>query len=223
MNRSPAKFLMHKPRKETGIVLLLCLLLLTTLALLGLSASAETVVQDMLANNLQDKQQARQSALAAQQWAENWLLGLGGAEPVGCQPPCQGLLIHATGSLPDQPESEDLSWWMANGHEAGIDPLSGERLAAFSANSISPPMWLIELVHHAPASENGTGDDQARYRILVRGSGRTETTVSVIESIVSRPWRIGSPAGDTGAVQPGRCPGFNPTIQCQRIAWRALR
>ena len=69
---------------QTGMVLLLCLLFLTTLTLLGLSASAETVMQDQLATNLQETDHARQSALTAQKWAENWLLELEGPAPDSC-------------------------------------------------------------------------------------------------------------------------------------------
>jgi len=205
------------------VVLLLCLLFLTALTLLGLSASAETVMQDTLASNLQETQRARQSALATQLWAEQWLLGLGGTELLSCTHPCHGLFIHAAGSLPVRPEVEDLSWWTANGHEAGVDPLTGQRLATLATDGFSPPMWVIERVHHTAAAESGAADDQAWYRILARGSGQTLTGVSVVESIVARPWLptgTPDPANDT---QQGRCPGFDPGVPCQRIAWRSLR
>ena len=223
MNSPPSRCSRYRAATQTGVVLLLCLLFLTTLTLLGLSASAETVMQDMLASNLQETQRARQSALAAQLWAEQWILGQGGAEPMSCSRPCQGLFIHPPGSLPAHPETEDPSWWMANGHEGGVDPLTGQRLAVLSIDSIAPPLWVIELVHQTHAAESGAIDDQAWYRILARGSGWSGAGVSVAESIVTRPWRsAGTPDPVIDLLQ-GRCPGFDPDTPCRRVAWRSLR
>lgn len=208
----------HVPATQAGVVLLLCLLFLTALTLLGLSASAETVMQDTLANNLQETQRARQSALAAQDWAEHWLLGLGGVAPPSCVKPCAGLLIHGAGSLPAHPETKGLAWWLANGREAGIDPLSGERLVTFTDTS-EPPLWLIEQVHNITASEASATQDQAWYRIITRGSGQTRPGIAVVESIVTRPW---AESGET-ATEAGACPGLDPTAPCRRVAWRVLR
>ena len=219
----PARCSECRAATQTGVVLLLCLLFLAALTLLGLSASAETVMQGMLASNLQETQRARQSALATQLWAEQWLLGLAGAEPLNCTQPCQGLFIHPAGSLPARPEAEDLSWWMANGHEAGVDPLTGQRLTTLSTDSNDPPLWVIERAHTFPAVESGAVGDQAWYRILARGSGQTGTGVSVVESVVTRPWRpSGTPDPGIDLLQ-DRCPGFDPGTPCQRVAWRPLR
>ncbi len=223
MNTSPSRCSLHVPATQTGVVLLLCLLFLTALTLLGLSASSESVMQDMLANNLKEAERARQSALAAQDWVENWLLGLDGAIPVSCVQPCEGLLIHAAGSLPTHPESEDLAWWLINGREAGIDPVTGERLATLSTDSINPPLWLIEQVYAVAASEAGTLHDQAWYRIVTRGNGQAQASVAVLESIVTRPWQTTAVEGAEDAAQAGHCPGFDPAARCERVAWRALR
>ena len=59
-------------RVQTGMVLLLCLIFLMALTLLGLSASSDTILQSKLANNLQESERARQSALSALSWAEQW-------------------------------------------------------------------------------------------------------------------------------------------------------
>lgn len=223
MRPSPARWSNNRPAAQTGVVLLLCLLFLTALALLGLSASAETVMQEALAGNLQETQRARQSALAAQSWAERWFLGLGGAAPVSCTRPCEGLLIHDAGSLPAHPESEDLAWWLTNAQVAGIDPFTGERLANLSATSNDLPLWLIEQLHLDAESESGGAVDQAWYRIIARGGGPTPASVAVVESIITRPWiPTASMVGTTFAPE-GPCPGFDPTILCRRVAWRALR
>jgi hypothetical protein len=177
-------------------------------------------MQDRLAGNLRETGQARQSALMAQDWAEGWLLGHGENAPVPCALPCVGLVIHAGGTLPPRPGIEDFSWWLANGMEAGVDPVSGERLDTLSVDSATPPMWVIETLHQVtPASASGI-ETQAWYRILARGSGRSGRGVAVVESIVTRPWR---PSATPGVVIEGPCPGFDSSYKCQRVAWRALR
>jgi Tfp pilus assembly protein PilX len=213
----------HLFKTDTGMALLLCMLFLTVLTLQGLSASAETIMQGQLAANLHESERARQSALATQEWAESWLVQLDGSIPEICSQACGGLKIHAAGSLPSHPEFEDLSWWMDQGHEAGIDPLTGDRISTISVGSINPSMWIIEAVHEIPPMKNGNADLQSWYRILARGSGRTNTSVSVVESIVMRSWvSIGS-VDVPGTAVPGLCPGAEPAAKCGRVAWRELR
>jgi len=205
------------------MALLLCLLFLTALTLLGLSATGDTILQNQLAANLQETQRAKQSALTAQKWVENWLLGLRGPVPENCSKSCGGSFVHAPGSLPPHPEFENLSWWMDHGHEAGIDPLTGSRTTTISADSINPPMWVVEVVYEIPPPENGTPYLQGWYRVLVRGNGRTKAGVSVIESILARSWATTDSPGEPGVALPGRCPGIEAPAICGRVAWRELR
>jgi len=187
----------------SGMVLLLCLLFLIALTLLGLSASADAILQHQLATNLRESERAKQSTLAALNWAEDWLTGLSGTAPQVCTTACEGLKLHPPGGLLPQPQFQDWSWWQAEGYEAGIDPLSGDRLVTISANSSSPPMWIIEVIHEEPVQDD---EIQVWYRILARGSGQTENAVSVFESTVTRSWSTTSSTADKG-----------------RVAWRILR
>ena len=86
-----------------------------------------------------------------------------------------------------------------------------------------PPIWIIEAVHEIPPTESGATDLQVWYRILARGSGRTDTGISVVESIVVRSWTTieGTEPTETGI--PGTCPGAEPTADCGRVSWRELR
>jgi Tfp pilus assembly protein PilX len=186
MNRVLAGYNRHIFHGQSGMVLLFCLIFLTALTLLGLSAYADTVLQNKLAANLQDAERAKQSALATLSWAEQWLFSLPGPAPQYCTEPCDGLYLYSAGQLPPHPEFENLSWWTEHGHEAGVDPLSGDRIKTITRGSIDTPIWIIEAVHAVPPSENGTTDLQVWYRILARGSGRSAAAVSVIESTVVR-------------------------------------
>jgi Tfp pilus assembly protein PilX len=213
----------YRLKNQAGMVLLLCLIFLTALTLLGLSASAEAILQNQLAANLQEAERAKQSALSALSWAEDWVLGLDGTTPETCSTACDGLKIHAQGGLPVNPEFNDLSWWLEQGHEAGIDPLTGELVSKIAGNNINPPVWIIEAVHEISPTESGTTDLQVWYRILARGNGRTDAGISVVESIVVRSWTSieNTEPAETGI--PGRCPGAEPDTKCGRISWRELR
>jgi Tfp pilus assembly protein PilX len=205
------------------MVLLLCLIFLTALTLLGLSASAEAILQNKLTANLRESEHAKQAALSALKFAENWLLNLEGTTPEICNTACIGVKLHAPGSLPISPEFRDLSWWEAQGHEAGIDPQNAERVTSIAVGSASPPFWIIEAVHETPPTEIGATDIQVWYRILARGNGKTTAGVSVVESIVVRSWAtIESPeTSETEVIT--RCPGAESTAKCGRVAWRELR
>lgn len=175
-------------RSKKGMVLLLCLIFLTALTLLGLSASADAILQHQLAANLQDTERAKQSAQTALRWAERWLLDIEGPPPVVCASNCEGFTVHPTGTLVLHPEHESLSWWQTHGFEAGIDPLTDERLDSFGTGNFSSPTWVIESIHEITAAEDGSAPRQVWYRLLARGTGRRETAVSVVESIVTRSW-----------------------------------
>lgn len=210
-------------RTQAGMVLLLCLIFLMTLTLLGLSASSDTILQNRLTSNLQETERAKQSALLGLSWAEHWLLELSGPPPETCSEPCTGLFLHAAGELPPNPEFEDFSWWMDQGHEAGIDPLTGNRLTTISRHNIKPPVWIIEVAQTMLPAENGTLDLQVWYRILVRGSGRTDAGVSVIESTVVRSWPVVADTELTDTNAAGPCPGSGLLAVCGRFSWRELR
>ena len=205
------------------MVLLLCLIFLTALTLLGLSASAEAILQNKLSANLRESEHAKQSALSALSWAENWLLMLDGEVPESCGTACDGLRLHTQGSLPANPEFEDLSWWAEQGMEAGIDPLTGERISSPAGSSITPPVWIIEVVHEIPPTEGNATDLQVWYRIIARGSGRTLAGVSVVESILVRSWAAVESVESSGTEDSIRCPRTQPAAKCGRVSWRELR
>jgi type IV pilus assembly protein PilX len=214
------------PRRQAGMVLLLCLMLLCSLTLVGLSATADSLLQDQLASNEQDLERARQTALAALSWAEDWLLNLDGAAPPVCTAPCDGLMLHAASGLPAHPEREDAQWWAANGHEAGIDPLTGGSLLSLSPANAQPAYWLLQSAH-SESLANGT--TMTWYRILVRATGHRATSVSVVESLLLRNWPQAGGATtegeNTGAGEtaPGSCSSMSSAPGCGRLAWRRLR
>jgi len=208
---------------QPGMVLLLCLIFLMALTLIGLSAASDTILQNKLASNLQEAERAKQSALLTLSSAEQWLLALDGAPPENCTAPCDGLHLYVAGDLPVRPESENFSWWLEHGHEAGINPLTGERFATISRDSVNLPVWIIEVVKTTPPMAEGNPDLQIWYRILARGSGWTDGAVSVMESTVVRSWPA---VEDTEPPDPDAqlsCSRQGLPAKCGRYAWRELR
>jgi Tfp pilus assembly protein PilX len=203
-------------RTQAGMVLLFCLIFLTALTLLGLSASSDSIIQYQMVANLQQTERAKQAAQATLRWAEQWLTDLPGPAPESCQTSnqtgnqtaCTGFSVQASGSLIEHPEFESLAWWQTHGFVAGTDPHTGEQLETIATTGVDPPLWIIESIHEIPATENASNRLQVWYRLLARGSGHTGTTVSVIESIVRKDW-----------------PGIADTIPqtTERVAWQELR
>jgi len=208
---------------QNGMVLLLCLIFLTALTLLGLSAASDTILQTQLSANLQEAERAKQSALAALSWAEDWLLDQDGPVPESCNAPCAGLKIHSRGALPPHPEFQSRTWWVDHGYEAGVDPLTGERITKIAGGDINSPLWMIETLHSIPPGRNATGHLLVWYRILARGSGQANAVVSVIESTVKRSWppTVGHSVSGINGSAP--CPGTESPAKCGRISWRELR
>jgi Tfp pilus assembly protein PilX len=208
---------------QTGMVLLLCLIFLMALTLLGLSASSDAILQNRLAGNLQESERAKQSALLTLSWAEKWLLALDGTPPEICTTRCDGLYLHAAADLPPNPESESFAWWIDQGHEAGINPLTGDRVATISSDSINKPVWIIEVLRTIPPADDVNPNLQVWYRILARGSGRTDTAVSVIESVVVRSWPAVEDTESPETDAPLSCYRLELPVKCGRYSWRELR
>ena len=116
--------------------------------------------------------------------------------------------LHSAASLPVDPEFKDLIWWTEQGHEAGIDPVTGERVLTLARNSIDPPMWVIEVAHEITPAESGHISLQDWYRIIARGSGKSNAGASVVESTVLRSWPV---SGQTESETP---------VISGRVAWR---
>ena len=208
---------------QTGMALLICLIFLTALTLLGLSASADAILQEKLASNLREAERARQAAMSALLWAEKWLLELDSPALLTCTEPCEGFHVHTAGDLPPGQEFQSMSWWLNHGIEAGIDPIGGARVKTISSTSIDPPVWLIEATHSIPPAEDGTTDLQVWYRIAARGTGRATTPVSVIESTVIRSWPASGNPGPGDTTLTYSCPGSGAAEKCGRVSWRELR
>ena len=226
-----------KPRRliraSNGPVLLICIMLLAAVTLLGLAAASDYFLQERMSNNLAGGAYAEQSANAALEWGEAWLLGLAGSErPAACNDPCaESDIIRNAGDYGPAPEQQESVWWQQHGFAAGYDPVSGALLDAVQADMANRAYWLIEEIHvgswqpdEVPAPEQDPGTEMGYYRIYASGSALHSMRFSVTESIVARPW--GNSAWTDEFPRPRNVPNFcyrdQPVAPCGRVAWRLV-
>jgi Tfp pilus assembly protein PilX len=196
------------------MVLLLCLIFMTALTLLGLATTSDTLLQKQLANNLRDAEFAKQTAHLSLQWVEQWISQLPATTVINCDQNCGGFYAKPAGSLDSAIEFQPFTTWQLQGFEAGLDPVTGERQNTFGANTIEPPMWLIEHLHHSPATvDSNTPANETPekdwYRILVRSTGKSQNTVSVFESVIVRSQQNSDQTTASSAIK--------------RVSWQELR
>ena len=212
-----------------GIALLTGLILLASISLLALVTASGTVLQRNMAGNFEDKALALQNASIATGFAAAWL----NSRPIisreaGCLSNC--ILpagIHNAGELPARPEFESSAWWEAHAIEAGFNPLTTESIAT-SDSGFEPARWVIEEIHYQPTGETrgeNAAEGVAYYRVLGRGSGRTNRTVAVTEAIYARPWEGDFEAGAYPQDGPPNdyCLQFDRKYDCGKLSWRQRR
>lgn len=220
------------PGRSFGIALIAGLALLAALSLLALVATSSMVLQHRMAGNLQEDQRAVQNASLGASWARAWLFSRAGDER---QPDCESACIlpagiRNPGTLPAYPEQQNTAWWIANGIEAGKNPVTGATVSVV-AGATETPRWIMEELHFAP-EETGPDPDGnpvimgiGYYRILGHGTGLRADSIAVTESIVARPWGgdLETDGFPPEPVRDGLCSLFGDPQKCGRLAWRQLR
>lgn len=174
---------------QTGMALLLGLLLLAGLSLLALAAASDSGLQLQASRNVSSEQQAISAALSANAWAEHWLLSRDGGTRIEPCPSACGTTrpIRAANSYPPLPEYQDESWWLEHGHADGFDPVSGQRIALRYAGDQPVGRWIIEELLYQPPAQPGQAA-LSYYRITARAVQVDSGTAVVVESILARPW-----------------------------------
>jgi Tfp pilus assembly protein PilX len=217
-----------RPRHhESGAVLLLCLLLLTSLALLGLAAATDQVLQAKMSSNLVDGANAGQSVDSTLKWGQDWLFGLNGNNrPVACNSNClPSDIVRPEGAFGDDFAYRDPDWWVQNAHAMGRDPVTKDWLLESPEAESERNYWLIEELHVEPEPSGlSLATEITYYRLTARASSPNNSTFTISESIVARPWGDASltdalpkPTND-----PGICFSLASEVPCGRLAWRQI-
>ena len=228
MNSQAGRFKYPGGLPQAGATLLLCLLLLTVLALLALASASDSVLQGKMAANGERAVASAYAADSTLDWAENWILGLDGSErPAPCTGPCApGSVIHAPEVFPPAPEYESEQWWLDNGFEDGLDPVSGIRLQQRAGQYAQAGLWIIEEVLFEPANpEADQRPDISYYRVIARGVAQAGITTSITESIIARPWGNAewSDPFPANVDETSFCVRYLTAKPCGRLAWRQRR
>ena len=208
---------------QTGMALLLGLMLLAGLSLLALAAASDSGLQLQASRNVSSEQQAISAALSANAWAEHWLLSLDGSTRMApCAAACgRTQPIRAANSYPPLPEYQGESWWLEHGHADGFDPVSGQRIALRHAGGQPVGRWIIEeLMYQGPAEPGQAA--LSYYRITARAVQRDSGTPIVVESILARPWGESHWRDDLPRRhdQPLFCLTLPHGTDCGRRAWQ---
>jgi type IV pilus assembly protein PilX len=182
------------PRTQSGVVLVLSMLLLVVITLLALSMFRSVGIQEMIAGSLREKDRALQSATSAQQYAEWWLTSGNNinntmactATPlnanIGVGHVCTNALSTLTAAT-GLAVATTVPWVTAGGVEIGtyVTPpnmnANGQASGASLGNYWLPPRFYITLLGAAPAGEQGN-----IYQIDAWAYGGDPNTVAVVES-----------------------------------------
>jgi type IV pilus assembly protein PilX len=151
------------PARQRGVTLIVSLIFLMALAMLGLAAARNNILQEHMSGSTRNRDLALQAAEAALKDAEqtlpSWrLLAFDGSQ--------SGLGTYDA-TLPN-----DAPFWKAGTNWASY------RTPATALNQVAEqPRYRVEKM-----PDTGT---EERYRITARGVGREATAVVVVQTVVS--------------------------------------
>ena len=180
----------HSPgfsARQSGVVLVMSLLLLLVVTLLALTMFRSVGVQELIAGSLREKDRALQSATSAQQFAEYWMTAGNNinntiacsAGPLSANAGDGYICTNTLGSLwAGGPAS--VPWGGSGSAEIGTfyAPPGMVANATFGLNQYyAPPRFYISLLGNAPGGTPGQ-----IYQIDAWGYGGDPNTVVVVES-----------------------------------------
>lgn len=185
---------------QRGSAMFLGLMILVVLTLLGVFASSSGIMQERMAGNFRDSTRAFESAEAGSRWIEAWFASINDPadQPFWCETgTCAAAdTVWQVGQRPNDIANRDQAWWNANALEFGLNPGTGDVVAANAGVSQSPdlseiasdPRMVIEHVYCRgdTLADCPGGNAIQFYRITSRATGGLQNNVSVVESTFAR-------------------------------------
>lgn len=171
---------------QQGAVLVFCLVFLTILTLMAVAGMDTSIVEERMAGNMQDYNQAFQAAEVALEEAESWLsdqieLPLSSSN---------GTTTVWLSDSPD-PDSDGDDWWQERNTAwwtSHADSIVGLDQVAIQ------PQYVIEEFYVSTEGQSlaiGTGElpsTRVMHRITARGVGSSETAEVMLQSTYIRPY-----------------------------------
>ena len=163
--------------KQSGVSLVVSLLILLIATLIGTSTLKNTQLEEKMSSNIQNKTTAFQAAESALRAGEVWVLTLN-TQPL----PVSTCSAHPCVQALDSsvyPEDQNDSWWQSNS-AAYTQSLS---------NVASPPRYIVEFLRFIPDTPmvgKGTSSGSYYYRVTARGTGFNANSQTVLQTTVAR-------------------------------------
>jgi type IV pilus assembly protein PilX len=170
--------------KQSGAVLFVSLILLLIMTLLGITGMQTTILEEKMAGNSRNTNQAFQSAEAALRRSEAWL-STQATEPAATSTGTNDIWTLSAMD-PDTSNSDEWweelnsSWWSSNGVSYGTT-LSGIN---------TPPLTIIEYkTFKSDTLLTGTGSIPTGltfYQVTAKGTGGSDQAKVLLQSITAR-------------------------------------
>ena len=173
------------PGRQGGAVLIIALLLLVVLTLLGTSSMQNTVLQERMAGNMNQRNLGLQAAEAALREGESWLAGLAAAPVEKSTSPNSSEVWKR-----DAPIVNSDRYWWTQASESWWNSGSTRQATEYDAvPGQSAPRYVIE--HRFFKQDNqvvGFGPPTGRdyHRLTARGVGQTNTAKTTLQSHFTR-------------------------------------
>ena len=175
--------LLHgRPVSQSGVVLVISLIMLLLLTVIGSSAMQTTSLEEKMAGNLRDKDLAFQAAESALRAAENSLNPPAVGIPAIFPDSGTGGFYSTASTIPTNTAILTSSFWTTN-------PVAPSTVTnAMLGNNIAPPVYIIQQLPAAclnlPCPPNLPSP---MYKITVRATGASANTVVILQSIYTPP------------------------------------
>ena len=176
----------NRPQQQRGVVLLFCLIFLTVLTLMAVTGMETTVVEERMAGNMQDFNQAFQAAEIAMDDAEAWLANQIDL-PITSN---DGSTVVWNPDAPDPDGDNTYWWWERSTAWWGTNALKSANVQGVDAQ----PEYIIEEFFTTTEGQSltiGTGElenSRVLHRVTARGVGNSENSQVLLQSTYIRPY-----------------------------------
>lgn len=176
---SSSRFLkIQHTKHQQGSVLVIALIILLILSILAVSVMNLSTISEKLTGNQRDKSTAFQAAESALSDAESWLKNQ--ASPAksaaSCTPSaCPVYILNTLGNY----QSQSASWWATYGtvYSGTLHQVQTQ------------PQYIIEedmfIPYDLSPQTRASGRGYYYYRITAHGTGTTNNSVSILQSVYS--------------------------------------
>ncbi len=160
-------------KSQSGVVLVISLIMLLLLTLIGVAALQTTTLEEKMAGNMLDKNIAFQAAESALKAAEETLAGPG-ALPVFVDTGVGGFYSENS-TIPSATAILTNDFWTDN-------PVATSTVTTLG-NGIDTPQYVIQSLPVICPGFCPPDPLKTPYRVTVRATGRSDNTVVILQSI----------------------------------------